>query len=284
MKLFSERIGITPTRVEIQRESIDEHSKIALWNITYLRYFDKLPFYLSENEDGTRALLNRLWMNYFHRGYDEFPSAPLIVEMVKEVFFKSAWYEVFNLLEFIVNNYEPDQYRRSVSNQTNGLFVEYCNKILERYLSAYRFVDFRIIEISSIAEIESIEEAINNTSEGSVKTHFKRALELFSDRLNPDYRNSIKESISAVEAYCKLITGEEKATLGKALGFIEKNHSLHGSLKTAFNALYGYTSDAEGIRHALMEQSDLKQEDAKFMLVTCSAFINYLTVKITKQT
>ncbi|MFA6246255.1 MAG: hypothetical protein WC615_04900 [Mucilaginibacter sp.] len=279
MKSFSERMGITPTRVEIQRESIDDETKNALWNIAYLLYFDKLSFHISDNNDPSRVLLNRLWMGYFHRRYDDFPSAPLICEMVKEVFIKSPWYEVFNVLEFILNNYELDQYHGGVNNPNNKHFVENCNKTLERFLSAYRFIDFQISEISSSIEIESIEEALNNPSKPSVKIHLKRALELFSDRTNPDYRNSIKESISAVEAYCKLITGEEKTTLGKALAFIEKNHALHGSLKTAFNALYGYSSDAEGIRHALLEQSDLNQEDAKFILVTCSAFINYLTVK-----
>jgi hypothetical protein len=43
--------------------------------------------------------------------------------------------------------------------------------------------------------------------------------------------------------------------------------------------MYGYTSDAEGIRHALMDEPTLESEDAKFMLVSCSAFVNYLRSK-----
>ena len=46
--------------------------------------------------------------------------------------------------------------------------------------------------------------------------------------------------------------------------------------------LYGYTSDADGIRHALLDESDLDFEDAKFMLVSCSAFTNYLKGKAIK--
>jgi hypothetical protein len=37
-----------------------------------------------------------------------------------------------------------------------------------------------------------------------------------------------------------------------------------------------HTSGANGIRHALLEESDLSFEDAKFMLVACAAFVNYL--------
>jgi len=46
--------------------------------------------------------------------------------------------------------------------------------------------------------------------------------------------------------------------------------------------MYGYTSDEDGIRHAMLEEPDVGFEDAKFMLVACSAFINYLKVKADK--
>jgi hypothetical protein len=45
------------------------------------------------------------------------------------------------------------------------------------------------------------------------------------------------------------------------------------------SALYGYTSDSSGIRHALQDEPNLDFVDAKFMLVACSAFVNYLTDK-----
>ena len=48
-------------------------------------------------------------------------------------------------------------------------------------------------------------------------------------------------------------------------------------MKEAFGKLYGYTSDANGIRHAGdIGGPSSTFEEAKFMLVSCSAFINYL--------
>ena len=113
----------------------------------------------------------------------------------------------------------------------------------------------------------------------TVQIHLRRALELFSDRNNPDYRNSIKEFISAIESFCIIFTGNSKATLEQALKEIEKNHELHPALKNSFSSLYGYTSDSNGIRHSLLDESTLSQEDAKFILVACSAFVNYLSLK-----
>ncbi|MCR4321721.1 MAG: hypothetical protein NUV74_15460 [Candidatus Brocadiaceae bacterium] len=128
-----------------------------------------------------------------------------------------------------------------------------------------------------------IEEALEATKLlKPVLYHLKSALDLFADRKSPDYRNSIKESISAVEAICNLIAKDTKTTLGQALKEIEKKMTLHPALKKAFDSLYGYTSNAEGIRHALLDEPTLDFEDAKFMLVSCSGFINYLLAKSSK--
>lgn len=107
---------------------------------------------------------------------------------------------------------------------------------------------------------------------------------MLSDRKNPDYRNSIKESISAVETICRRISENPNATLGDALNELVKGGKIkfHGALLNAFKSLYGYTNDADGIRHSLMEEESLDQEDAIFMLTSCSSFVNYLTVKTLK--
>ena len=106
--------------------------------------------------------------------------------------------------------------------------------------------------------------------------HIKTAIALYSDRKKPDYRNSIKESISAVEAACNFITGEKNSGLPAALRKIEELHGLHPAFKDGLKKIYGYTSDADGIRHALSEVANVTEEDARFMLVICSAFANYL--------
>jgi hypothetical protein len=117
----------------------------------------------------------------------------------------------------------------------------------------------------------------------AARAHIKKSVELFSDRESPDCPNSVKEAISAVEATCELITGLEHATLGKALKKLEvKGLALHSALQKSFSSLYGYTSDAEGIRHALLDEPTLDFDDAKYMLVSCSAFVNYLIAKASK--
>ncbi|MCT4573223.1 hypothetical protein N3930_39405, partial [Bacillus thuringiensis] len=81
----------------------------------------------------------------------------------------------------------------------------------------------------------------------------------------------------------KVIANDEKGTLGQALGKLEqKGVVIHDTLKEGFKRIYWYTSDGDGIRHAHKDVPNVSFEDAQFMLVTCSAFCNYLIEKANK--
>lgn len=81
-----------------------------------------------------------------------------------------------------------------------------------------------------------------------------------------------------------MILKVKKGNLSDALSALEKalGDPLPPSLKLAFDKLYAYASAEDGIRHALMDEPKLDFEEAKFMLVACSAFVSYLIVKADK--
>jgi len=189
--------------------------------------------------------------------------------MMKDHFFKCPWFAVYDLLEFLIQS--------KVVNSTQGMSGP-VNDILAKFNAAYRVVDNQIVEITDQNEIRAVEEGLIHP-DTPVRTHLQTALSMLSDRTKPDYRNSIKESISAVEAVCRLVTGDEKTTLGEAL---KKVNDLHPALSKAFSALYGFTSDAGGVRHSLLDEPTTTYEEAKFMLVSCSAFVSYLRPSATK--
>lgn len=265
----------------MQVDSMDDELRNRLWNALYSCYWERVDGSLNENRNWkTRLVIRGMWHNYFRQPYDTIPKSwQDTYELIKEHFFSLKWNGVYDFIEFVANEYpDPD-------NERNRRFMHICNAILKRDLSGYRFIDRVITPITSEEEIAEIEEALQPAdSLQPVTNHIKRALKLFGDKESPDYRNSIKESISAVEATCNLISGGNKATLADALEKMEKASKvkLHTALKDSFKKLYGYSSDAEGIRHALLDEPHLDFEDAKFMLVSCSAFINYLKVKSSK--
>lgn len=273
---FSQRIGNRVVKTDLDKSGLSSELRNTLWTLVLeliinyrsndIKYGDKyseLSVYFRD-----------LWIHFFKLPIDELPWVNRVVyeykaiPIVRDWFFKADWDLVLDFVEF--------------SSVYHPKFTENCNTFLKRELSAYRFVEGKLVEINSKEEIVEIETAIKNSDRfNSVKTHLTTALDLLSDRKKPDYRNSIKESISSVESLSKIITKNDKTTLGQALKEIETKHNIPVSLKSAFSALYGYTSDESGIRHSLLESSvTVNIDEARFMLIACSAFVNYLISKM----
>lgn len=237
-------------------------SSIYILNILWdrLGYKVDLDLYELENEDIRDLLMNQ----------------------INRIWYAQQWYTYYDILEIMLSFSGSDSKliggneKEKISNFKNDV-----NKIFLEENIGYRIINNQVVDITNEKEINEIEKAMDSIFD-SVNNHFEKALSFYSDRKNPDYKNSIKESISAVESMCCIICGK-KVELGKALGKLEKNGIyIHGAMKNGFQALYGYASDESGIRHGGIEDKEVTEEDAKFMLVTCSAFVNYLKVKFEK--
>ena len=268
--LFSQRKGLKPIKSIIQVDSLDKDLRNGLWTAVTIWQRG-----LQETHpEQFQSLMAKFWLSYYKEPLDTLRDGIYVFQQLRNEFFDGEWNGCYDILEFIVAN--------STADESRSRLIEDCNSVLVKELSAYRFVGGLITPITSEVEIASIEKALADTdSLLPVNEHLATALNYLSDRASPDYRNSIKESISAVEALCNLITGR-KDTLGNALKRIEKKVAIHSALKKGFSSIYGYTSDASGIRHALMDEANLDFEDAKYMLVSCSTFINYLISKAAK--
>lgn len=282
MALFSERYGYVNPRDVLVKERITEEISNAICT-AYDQLEDALnhiDVYSHRSHDASYTALElAIWIHYENNRQNDFYlfSGHKIVatEYVQSGF---AWYKVLDMLEFSIkwmNSNFKDRDRYEIFSK----FVNYLNHRFTELGFAYRVVDYEIVEITSEEEIVAIEQAL--TIGDSVSNHISSALKLLSQRPEGDYRNSIKESISAVEYVCREITG--KTTLGDSLKELEKKGVvLPPMLKVAFEKLYVYTNDkATGIRHALMDEKDAPgYDEAKFMLVACSSFVSYIMSKI----
>jgi len=276
---FSERYGYKPVRDIIQKESIDDSLKNGLWSVFHSYIWNRIEHGHNQSSftrnSNIYSLVESYWLNLFKNPTDTIPQwTSDSLKIIRDYFFNCAWHEIYSLIEETIEHYP---YQR-VSNKDS--FITNINNMLERENSAYRIINDEIIPITSEQEIQSIETALENTNQYlGVQQHLNQALKLMSDRQKPDYRNSIKESVSALEGMCQKILKKDKVTLGDAIGQIEKQYPIHPALKASIKSLYGYTSDADGIRHAMLDESNLSYIDAKFMLVACTNFINYLIDK-----
>lgn len=269
---FSDRRKINPLNTEMQTNDLDERTRNKIANLlkTWCDAIEKNGYevYFFKNylndvfgqfvDDQMEALFRY----HYSDAFKEYIFKPII---------QDNYSDVLTICEYIIglaSDYNINQ-RINCEQELNALF--------EEEFVGYRMIAHEITPITNEVEINEIKTSLDIEFEGC-KSHIKKGLSLLSDREKPDYKNSIKESISAVESICQIICKDDKATLGKALNKLEESGiKLHRSLKEALSKLYGYTSDEGGIRHAEgLFESNVSFEDAKFMLVTCSAFVNYL--------
>lgn len=280
---FSQRIGKVDPSKKMQLESLDDDLINGLWNSVKIHVLDELVKTTSHYGGVTeyKSFAKELWIKFYKKPIDTIPSGHYDIEdIIRSKFYNSTWHGVYDFIEFIAG-LEHDNIRFE-----NDEFIEFCNENLEKENAGYRFINGLISPITNNTEIKEISEAINICEQFSAlrgaNIHLKKSLEKFSDKANPDYRNSVKESISAVESVAKLISGNKNDSLAGALDKIKGKTKIHPALERAFKQIYGYTSDGDGIRHAIKDEDNCDFEEAKFMLVSCSAFVNYLISKAEK--
>lgn len=261
---FSDRNKIETINIIIQKDDLDSRTRNGIVNLV-----DFLIETL-EHKHSLDDFYEYIYKAIFCLTSDEIPYYPS--EQRKHITdgIKSEWkyHEIFSFLEAILKWYKDKYYDDTIYTIFNSLFEKEC--------VGYRFINGEVTDIIDEEQIQEIEQALDNNY-SACKKSITKALNLLYNREKPDYSNSVKESISAIESMCNIILGTKKSTLGEALNKLEKNGvKIHGAMKSAFSSLYGYTSDKSGIRHNSGIDENTTFEEAKYMLVSCSAFLNYL--------
>lgn len=266
---FGQSIGVTPMPSQLAPREISTELSAHLFAAFY--YDMNLQKENHGWEDHLRSdwrvIMNTWFIFKMHLPADEVSTTVEDnIRYVKSLLYSQDYVKVFDFAQFVCRSEKcPPSIRSNVG------------KALVDCRSAYRLIDKTIIPITSEADATSVQEAFKvaelNPAQGP-RTHMKAAAEALTEG---DWAGSVRESISAVES-AAIVVEPAADTLGKALATLERKRRLHGGLKQAFGALYGYTSDADGVRHALVleNKADVNEADAMFMFGACTAFVSYL--------
>lgn len=288
---FSERIGKPTCAVTIQLDEFDDRTRIFISNllfdflqITFQNdaQFRKQPYgntpvplssdFCKNLGQDVFSFRNHLQGGYVYNWVDFYTSN------IENALDNAPYNEILDLLEYICN------WLFAKTNSCSEHFQRNFNTLFQQEYVGYRFISKRIVPITDEIEMQEIEKACQTPFEGA-RAQLQKALGFLSDREHPDYKNCVKESISAVESVCETIVGSDNgATLGKAVKHLEEHGlKIHSSLREGISKLYGYACDQGGVRHGEGEvESTVTFEDAKLMMVTCSAIVNYLVAEYGK--
>ena len=274
---FSQAYGYAELPQPLKLEEISDRVRTKLWNILF-------EFVQSESEYDVDygGSVGENWCNILtflhleHHGYalDELALDYCMSDFIKykSHFMHAKFNELFDLLLAIM--------RHPVCSQ------DFIQKV------AAEFIESRLAYVVDVGppptiypaatkeEGEAILQAtaeLSNAGLSGAVSHLRRAADCISQGDPP---GAVRESIHAVESTARSLDPNAR-TLEPALRSLEKAGSLHPALKQAFSNLYGYTSDEQGIRHALIDnpQANVGQDEAVFMLGACASFSGYLARK-----
>ena len=270
---FSERKGIKHFSDIVQTNDLNERTRNKLYT-ALKKIFDLIKkdpnkyadYFVEYVYEEIFSLTKRDIPNYYGYEYSK------IFEIIYGIFQNENYIEVFTFIEGIIKAYTYIDNISYSRYNCRKYYIQLISDIFSTEHVNYRIINGKVTDIVNEEQIKCVEKTLNNPY-NVVSEHYAKAIEqLYSVK---DFDNSIKESISSVEAMCQIITKNDKATLGDALKLLK--NKIHPAMESAFQKLYGYTSDANGIRHSNgLGEGNSTFEEAKYMLISCSAFVNYL--------
>ena len=185
---------------------------------------------------------------------------------------RGSYDKVITLVEFILrHNLCP----KKLQNDLENAFKEVPLAYTVQTVNGLPTIVPRSSEESGTATQQAIE-TIEQKGPAGAKTHLRDAAEAINEQR---YADAVRESIHAVESVARTIDPKAGKTLGPALRSLKAAGVLnHRALQEAFSRLYRYTSDENGIRHALLDEGapDVDLDDAVFMFGACASFAAYL--------
>ena len=278
---FSQRHGYAPLPEPMQLKEISDDLRRELWNEIrnlLLSISDTSMYGDGRHFTSTgRHFIERILGKFLKKPEDEITTSQYRTTShdLKAFIVKGKFNGVLDLLEIIAND---------VIGKVK--FAHSISTLFDGYSAAYRLDKtrdpFRFFPRSSEEQGEAIKQAaktIDGAGMDGASTHLRNATVHIN---SGQYSNAIRDSIHAVESVACMIDPKDNKTLGSALDSLEREGLLHHpSLKQGFKKLYGYTSNEQGIRHALLDQNspNVGLDEAVFMFGACASFAAYLVSK-----
>lgn len=270
MANFGERHGGISPRSVMQTDALDDETRIELWNVL----FNAKEFFNSEyshmQNRTSRGVATYIWRTHLAQPIDAF-DADVAWAIVRKKLLTGSFVETLWMVEEFVKGVGETTTSADAKTIARGY-----NTVLERHLVGYRFVDLELAPVSSEVEVAEIEAAFDATERFSgARKHLQHALGMLSSKDAANYAKAVAESVLAVEAIVRYLTGEK--TLGAGLRVLSKSgFPAHPSLIAGWDKLYGYSNDGDGIRHGSIRDSDVDESLATYFVVSSSAFVNLL--------
>jgi len=276
---FSEAQAYEPLPQQIQLGQVSEEFRNYIWSILYEYIRIHCENYRSAKNDSWYSICKYFHVFFVNDPVDTFPDKgnwyydgawkPYILRYKPLFLQELSFNKLFDAIQVVMRHPEcPHEFVATVS----GIFkICRLSYMIDREIKT---IIPAVTKQEGQALLGAMRE-LRSAGLGGAAEHLRKAVDAIN---GGHWGDSVRESIHAVESVARLLDPDASRTLRPALDSLEQRGGLHPALRGAFNNLYGYTSNEQGIRHALLDNTQAKvgQDEAMFMLGACASFASYL--------
>ncbi len=271
---FAQAEGAEPVPSQLALGEINQELRAYVWDIIYTSILKDVKHSSVGGVwpwvDGRwKAILTDKHVRMDHGFADELNlAAKVAVPQIAEVVKRGDYIRFFGFVQFVVRHRDcPSGFENAV------------RQALSTARAAYRLDNKTIFPVVGTEDYDVVKlafDAVNNAAYNGAREHLRAA----SAQLTAgDWARSVHESVSAVESVVRMLT--ESNNVSDALKRLDQKRVIHPGLRLALDKLYAYSSDEQGVRHALLNQTNanVDETDALFMFGACASFVTYLIGK-----
>jgi hypothetical protein len=196
---------------------------------------------------------------------------------------QANWPRVFTFCERIYSRLLTDAYTKLESLEyIRKYFSDEINQLLMEENMDYKFIDGQFERRGRAQTQKSIKKmgfVLSDSNLIEVRKHFNKAIKFFNQTLEPDYHNSVKEALCALECAIEICTGKDASN-----NFTKVMKELEGSTKEKIPApisqsiqkIYAYRGSGQGVSHSAPKGYRVTELEAELVLNLIAAFITYI--------
>lgn len=249
---FSQAQGYEEIPGPLKLEELPKEARIQIWNVFFT--FIESSLENTASRPGRQhfvvggiweEIFKSIYIHIYHLPLDEWePSFEIIKIDLRDYIETQPFNKVFDLIQFVMRR--PECPFDFIGDMKETFAISQLAHAID--IGPPPTILPAVTQEEGNALLESLQ-TLREAGLSGGEEHLRKSALCINQG---DWAGSIRESIHAVESVARIIDPQASQTLGPALTSIEKQGTLHPTLKNAFNKLYGYTSNEQGIRHALL--------------------------------
>lgn len=202
----------------------------------------------------------------------DYNSPSWVSQKLEELVAGLEWLSVYRLLE------------EQALNSRSGIatYASRVNEMLSRTGVAYEMVNGRLQRLDTTGTatgVDGDERLAIEVMTGRfhpAQSQYLRAVQAL-DAIPTRPKDAVRESVNALEAILKVITGRSDASLGAVATELTRDPDTpwRNSLGASLKSLYGYSSQVPGARHGQYIDAEVTPAEAALVVRMCGAAIVY---------